>query len=196
MRLSAESIQIIKICNFLILSLLKAKAFALVENNFCCFHPNSSKCWKRNQDYCDNVYKPTHPHPFCFTGNGGKFSMALPCSNHSLEQLCISKTLKPCHCLVIWLACIFCRVLLLLFGLFVLFVGVLFWGFLFGFEFLVWFWLAGWVFLSQGSRNTTRPVTISLSMSMCFYAKAHTQCCNIQVAPLINWCFLLCQITF
>lgn len=72
----------------------------------------------------------------------------------------------------------------------------------------VWFWvfgvvLVGWLgFLSQGSRNTTRPVTISLSMSMCFYANVlsgtwkPTQRCNIQVAPLINWGFLLCQITF
>lgn len=37
--------------------LLNKEAVALIENYFCCFHPTSSKCWKKNKDYCCNVCK-------------------------------------------------------------------------------------------------------------------------------------------
>lgn len=57
MRLFAESFEITKTVNFLIFWLLSKEAVALVENYFCSFHPTSSKWWKRNKDYCCNVYK-------------------------------------------------------------------------------------------------------------------------------------------
>lgn len=102
MRLCAESIQITVILK--IFSLLNEKASALVENYFCCFLPKMLKEKPRLLWKCLQTNTSSH-----LLLHWKWRSVFYGTSLFKLLSWVIMyfQSTQPCHCLIIWLSCIF-----------------------------------------------------------------------------------------